>query len=129
MPSRNAGFTLLEVLVAFVIAAISIGVVMRIFSGGLNNLRVADEYSRAVFIAQSKLAAVGVEAPLQLGEQAGEAGRQFHWRVDVRPYDTGRAAQPGGAVLYEVRVDVSWSEGEKARRIELVTLRVGRNGA
>lgn len=125
MPSRSAGFTLLEVLVAFVIAAISIGVVMRVFSGGLNNLRVADEYSRAVFLAQSKLAAVGVETPLQPGEEAGEFGRQFQWRVAVSPYETERVAKPASPNLYEVRVDVSWREGREARRIELVTLRVG----
>lgn len=122
---QSAGFTLLEILVAFVIAAAAIGVTMRVFSGGLETLRVADEYSRAVFLAQSRLAEVGTEIPVRAGELTGESGRQFQWRVSMRPSEWGGVPRPGGQGLYEVLVEVRWNEGQKSRRVELSSLRVG----
>ena len=74
MPSNYRGMTLIEVLVAFVVLSLTMAVTMQIFSGGIRNARLADSYSRAVFLAESKLAAVGIEQPLTLGESNGQVG-------------------------------------------------------
>ncbi len=119
--------TLIEVLVAFVVLSLTMAVIMQIFSGGMRNARLADSYSRAVFLAESKLAAVGVEQPLAPGEGSGQLGSDFGWRVTVGPYDDGGAADrlmlP--VRLYQVRVRVSWSESGRARQVELASLRLG----
>lgn len=81
------GFSLLEVLVAFAILAIALGVIMRIFSMGLRNVTVGEDYTRAILLAQSKLASLGVEEPLQTGEQTGAFDEGYRWRVTVQPYD------------------------------------------
>lgn len=81
------GFSLLEVLVAFAILAITLGVIMRIFSMGLRNVTVGEDYTRAILLAQSKLAALGVEEPLQPGEQTGAFDEGYRWHVMVQPYD------------------------------------------
>lgn len=119
--------TLIEVLVAFVVLSVTMAVIMQIFSGGLRNARLADSYSRALFLAESKLAAVGVERPLLVGEDGGQLGSDMHWRVAVSPYGDGgdaeRLMMP--VRLYEVRATVGWTEDNRERRIELSTLRLG----
>lgn len=119
--------TLIEVLVAFVVLSMTLAVIMQIFSGGLRNANLADGYSRALFLAQSKLDAVGVESPLAAGESGGKQGGTLHWRVAVIPYaDGGDAERLMMQVrLYEVRVLVGWNEDGRERRIELATLRLG----
>lgn len=121
------GFSLLEVLVAFIILSLALGVLMRIFSGGLGNIGAAEHYSRAVAIAESQLAAAGVESPLTEGENSGEMENGYTWRTSVRRYDAG--AQPLEGVvlpvdLYRVEVTVNWDNtATTPRTLRFVTLR------
>ena len=124
---KNRGMTLIEVLVAFVILSLAMGVIMQIFFGGMRNARLADGYSRAVFLAQSKLAAVGVERPLMAGDANGQLGVDMRWRITINPYDDGGAADRllMKQRLYQVQVVVSWSDEGRQRQIALDSLRLG----
>ena len=42
-PNRQRGFSLLEVLVAFAILSVSLGVLLQVFATGLRNAGVADD--------------------------------------------------------------------------------------
>jgi len=121
------GFSLLEVLVAFIVLALALGVLMRIFSGGLGNIGTAEHYSRAVAIAESQLAAVGVESPLAEGESTGGAEPGYTWRTSVQRYDAGAPPlEDAGAPvdLYQVEVAVNWDHtATKPRVLRFVTLR------
>jgi prepilin-type N-terminal cleavage/methylation domain-containing protein len=86
--ASQKGFTLLEVLVAFTLLAVSMGVLMQIFSKGVTGADVADRYAKAAMLAESKLATVGVEEALQEGETTGSFNDDFAWRLSVRPYVT-----------------------------------------
>ncbi len=127
MKHDSRGFSLLEVLVAFVILSLVLGVLMRIFSGALGNIGAAEQYSRAVAIAESKLAAVGVEAPLEEGESAGDAGGGYAWQATVQRFDAGISPVDNtvqGVGLYRVEVVVNWGDDATTpRRLRLVTLR------
>ena len=57
---RQAGFSLLEVLVAFAILALSLGVLLQIFSRAMSTTAVSGSYSRAAAMAEARLAEVGV---------------------------------------------------------------------
>jgi general secretion pathway protein I len=57
---RENGFSLLEILVAFAILALSIGVLLNIFSRGLRTAIVAEEYQQALAIAEAQMARGGV---------------------------------------------------------------------
>ncbi len=119
--------TLIEVLVAFVVLSLTMAVIMQIFSGGMRNARLSESYSRAVFLAESRLSAIGVEHPLAAGEEVGQVGADLLWRVTVSPYDDGgasdRLVMP--VRLYQVRVRVNWSEEGRQRQVELASLRLG----
>lgn len=128
--SEQSGFTILEVLVAFVVAALLLSMILSGFSQGLSNLARVDTRAQAALIAQSRLAEVGVLSPLQPGVYQGveDAGRRYSWRVNVTPLDweyAGRLAVMG-TVLYRVDVQVSWGEGRGANSFELMSLRTFR---
>jgi general secretion pathway protein I len=127
---RCGGFSLIEVLVAFVILALTIGVLMRIFSGGLRNIGAAADYSRAVAIAESTLAAAGIETPLAVGETSGEAAPGYAWRMRIEPAAPADPAEPGATPplqLYRVDVTVSFGDPRRPRSVRLTSLRVARS--
>ena len=136
MPKSSRGFSLLEVLVAFVILSLILGVSMRIFSGGLRNASSVAEYQQAMALAQSKLATIGIETPLRPSESFGEFGSGYRWQVRIRPYwepqmqisgqtlQAGQAAPILPASLMLVEVQVQWGGIEKPRRAILTTLRL-----
>ena len=140
MPKSGRGFSLLEVLVAFVILALILGVTMRIFSGGLRNASNVDEYQKAMLLAQSKLATIGIDTPLKTGQTFGEYESGHRWIVSIRPYwepqmqITGQIPQTGQPALIMpitlmlVEVQVQWGDIEKPRVANLATLRMV-NGA
>lgn len=123
-PGKPDGFTLIEVLVAFTIMALVLGVLLQTFATGLRSLGTAQSYTTAALQARSKLAEIGPVLPLEAGEQAGELADGFAWRARIEPYAPAvPEGVPGGPRLsgYEVEVTVSWSGG---REVSLTTLRL-----
>lgn len=127
MRTHSRGMTLMEVLVAFIVLSLTMAVILRIFSGGMRNSRLTDSYSRAVFLAQSRLAAVGVETPLAPGEENGRVGTNLQWRVSIaRAEDGGEADRLLMPVRqYLVRAQVMWQEDGREKQIELSSVRLG----
>lgn len=118
----------MEVLVAFAVLALVLGVLFRIFSGGLNVAHLTEQYGRATLLAESKLSAVGVEERLREGQSSGtfESTEDYRWQLSVSPYPWG---QPGAidnlsVDPYQVTVEVWWGEQERSRSISLTTLRL-----
>lgn len=119
------GFSLLEVLVAFTILAMLLGALFQVFSGGLRAARAGDSYTRATVIAQSRLAALGVEFPLEEGTSSGNVDDTFHWRVIVRPYvDAELPASPDLPRPFSVDVEIFWEEGGGARSLSVSSMRL-----
>ncbi|WP_295881469.1 prepilin-type N-terminal cleavage/methylation domain-containing protein [uncultured Thiohalocapsa sp.] len=80
------GFSLLEVLVAFAILALSLGVLLQIFQRAMNTTMVSTEYSRIVALAEARLADVGGSIPLEEGIHTGEPENGMDWIVSIQPY-------------------------------------------
>lgn len=127
---RNGGYTLIEVLVAFMILALALTVLLRIFSGGLRNVSVSSDYARAVLVAEAQLATAGVTDALVPGETYGDDGGRFRWTRIVSnyvPYEGyGREALPVPA--YHITVVVEWPHAGSTRQIDLSTIRLARAG-
>ena len=128
---RISGYSLIEVLVAMMVLAMSLTVLFRIFSGGLRNVEVAAEYSRAVIIAETKLAEAGIAADLAPGESFGMEHGRFHWRrtvEDYRPFDS-IDSDSSPIAAYQVTIAIEWEHRGRMREISLSTIRLNRGGA
>jgi general secretion pathway protein I len=130
-PAR--GFSLLEVLVAFVILALVGTALFRLFGASLNNASLADEYSRAALYAESVLAAAAVEAPLRETTTQGRSddGR-YAWATKIESYvapgatpDQARLGQMLPFQPWRLTVVVSWpGDFGTERSIALSTVRL-----
>lgn len=125
------GFTLMEVLVAFTIFAVTFTAVLQILSTSTRNDEVAEQYGLAVSHAESLLARAGIETSLAAGETSGDLGAGMQWRQVVTPYREQAESWPTEDTTvfpYRVEVTISWGEGRRARSLTLSTLRLGEMG-
>jgi len=133
-PSKQQGFSLLEILIAFSILALSLGILLKIFSGGVNNAIVAEDYTIATEIAESLMAKTGTEIPLKDYQSSGDENEKYHWQLTINPYVLGGEGfdpKTLPAQLYKVSVTITWGEGEAGsdeRQIHLTTLKLGAKG-
>lgn len=124
----SKGFSLLEVLVAFVVMGLVVGVILQLFGSSMRGVALSDEYSFAVQVAESRLAAVGNEVPVEEGSVSGEEqGSGYRWEVTMQPVELLEKQEeiPIPSQLYRVEVVVSWKTGEKPREFHLSSLRFG----
>jgi general secretion pathway protein I len=132
-PEQCRGFSLLEVLVAFVIMSLALGVLLKVFSTGLRGAALSDEYGRAAILAESKLASLGVESELVEGTAEGEFDERYRWRTSivevVLDEHTDNVSPPGGGSIQplQLTVEVYWESGARRRSVELSTLRLTRD--
>lgn len=123
---HQPGFSLLEVLVAFAILSISLGVLYQAFSNSLRNVAAVDHYSRAMIIAESRLAEAVSETPIREGTEQGEVDDYYRWEVTVNLYEEAeeKLARNKQFEPYQITVEVSWGERQRQRVYQLSTLRL-----
>lgn len=135
VPARERGFTLLEVLVAFAIAAPALILLLGQGVSSVSTGQTSALYQEAISRAKSRLATLSGEA-LQAGERDGDDGAGFRWRTRVVPLATtrlGNATGPTGggvqgatgATLYDVTVELSWPGHLSTRGLTLSSRRLG----
>ena len=127
---HTAGFTLIEVVVAFVLLGLVLSTGFEVFSEGMTRAAALEERSLALEVAKSRLADAGMEEPLKPAVDQGDSlDRRFHWTSAVTPYDVSPdPAQPiqTAYMLYRVEVKVDWRGGDgKDHSLSLESLRLG----
>lgn len=118
--ARQRGLTLLELLVAFAIMAMSLGLLYRILGGSASSAVQIERTQRAVVLAQSLLA-LRDTVPEGGWQEAGESAG-YQWRIQSAPYPTEYTG-PNIPPLYEVGISIAWSDGDRQRSLDLTTLR------
>ena len=138
MTRRQHGFTLLEVMLAFVVLAVALGLLLGMLSRGLKQVTQSQVESEAALHAQSLLDALGTLEPLQPGVRDGQFERgRYRWRLQVVP--TADPAPPpppeagspapqvvaGAAVpqLFRVVLDIEWGAALPVQKLHFETLR------
>ena len=125
-PDSQRGFALLEVLVAFAIAALALAAV---FGGTLDGLRGSSRAARmeeALAHARSHLAALGRGQAILPGETETDDGGGY--RVRIRATRIGRTSQTGGHALFATRVTILWQEDGRTRSVTLDSQRLAPAG-
>ncbi len=128
--SGQSGFTLLEVLLAFVIFALSFAVVLEILGGSMRSSVKAREYTEAALLGQSLMDLVGTEIPLSAGSLTGEAPGGYRWELVITRYsplfEVDRSlelAELSATALFLVDLDIDWSEPPRTRQVHFATVR------
>jgi general secretion pathway protein I len=111
----------LEVLVAFAIAALALGMLYQIMGNNARQAGGLSQHERAMALAESLLAAYDTVPAQGVDDSAQAAG--FAWRVRSQPYPTPADNNPNAPHLYELQASVQWLDGNAARSFELTTLR------
>jgi len=125
---RDAGFTLMETIVALIIFVACYVLIQQGLSLGWRGVSASQGELAALHVAQAHLAATGVEAPLSEGQQSGN-DNGYDWVVDVRRQNAEAESEsrakthPTG---YWVAVEVSWRDEvtRRQRSLQLKTLKV-----
>ena len=115
----QGGFSLLELLVAFVIMALALGMLYRATGSSARAVGVAERHQKASLVAESVLSmrdSVGPEGWNEVGESGG-----FAWQVSSAPYPS---SNEGANVpkLHEIAIAVRWQDGTSPKNLDLQTL-------
>lgn len=146
-PGRARGFTLIEMIAAFVIFAIAVGALMQILTMSMNNARYSADETRAALWAQTLLDNVGVGERVEAGSSRGEFDRKYRWELEIEQIDpelvVADASEPSGAAvsagaevaaanpafgipqidLFHVLLTVAWGDSGRERSARFSTLR------
>lgn len=125
---RVEGFTLLEVIIAFVIMALIIGATLDTFSTGLRNAALTGNYAEAIVRAESRLAVLDQSELLKSGVESGRFNETYIWRTVVSRVVPDQDADAESTMfwLYDVAVTVSWGQGRDNREVTLQSQRLRR---
>lgn len=125
---RLSGFTLLEVLVALSILAMSFGVLMRGFGDVSRTARMTEDYRRALMVAESQLAFTQHDPGIGTVSYGGIVDDRYRWTLTSSQFEEAMLrGWPSVNSPNLVTVDVSWGDGERSRSISLSTIRLGVN--
>ena len=92
------GFSLIEMIAAFLVFAIAIGVLMSVLAASIRNTRMSSDYTMAALWAQSKLDGVGVVERVEEGQSSGRFDDTFSWSLDVKQVDPHDVEPPPQAL-------------------------------
>lgn len=122
MAVRQKGLSLLELLVAFVIMAIALGMLYKASGASARAVGDVERYQRAVFLIDSLLEARDSLPPNGWNASGQSAG--YDWMVRSQPYSTDASrSSPAVVELHQLSIVVSWLERGQAKQIEVSTLR------
>jgi general secretion pathway protein I len=110
MRRREAGFTLVEVVVAFAIVTVILAALYQAIAGAYRGYARTQLREQTLALLRAQLEAVGTEEPLRPGERTGTYATGVAWRLTVEPTETGsyrgrafrillEALDPGGKSL------------------------------
>jgi general secretion pathway protein I len=118
--ASEAGFTLIEVLVALAILSIAVVASIQAFAQGLRLLKLAGDHQHAMLLADQKMREV---VDPKEGREQGTEGL-LSWERTTRLLETPDLKPADGSDrgrVYEIDVRVAW---EEKRQIEIRTLRM-----
>jgi general secretion pathway protein I len=121
----EAGFTLVEVIVALAILSLGLTVLLGSMSGSLRQTGNAARMAEAGALAQSLLAEVGTDREIKPEESSGQFADGYRWHLKMEPYGGVKEREEWPVEAYQISTEVEWEEGTGRRSYALTTLRLG----
>lgn len=125
LTSEQRGFTLLEVLVAFVLLAMMLGVILNLNSSAMDTTARASDRQLALMLAQSELDKALAERELREGRWRGRfEDERFEWELVVSRFefpDDDSGLDRGAPEPFEIVISVNWGRNQS---LALNTLRL-----
>lgn len=120
---REAGFTLLEILVALAIMSIALVVVFQLFSANMKGITASGEYIHAAMLAQSKMREILDDDKLapKAWSDVTDDGHQID--ASVTKADDKRTENLPVELL-KIDVTVHWMMGSREKTITLETMKL-----
>jgi prepilin-type N-terminal cleavage/methylation domain-containing protein len=123
---HDAGFTLIETLVAFTIGATALGLLYKIHADGATTQVLAGEYLAATELAESLVAELPATETSIGFARNGVASEKYRWSIRAEPRAADNAALDERSAHYQLRevsVEVEWRSRDKERRVALHTVK------
>ena len=134
---KSGGFTLIELMAAFVIFALGFGILLQVLGRALHTTRQSAEYTQAALWAQSLLDVQGIGEPLKEGGSGGQFDDTYGWQLNVTRYQPqavagatqvgnpgALAVAPGQPEIFQLELIVNWGNAYLTHHARFVTLRV-----
>ena len=119
----EAGFTLLEVMVAVAILAMVLVTLLGLKNKSTQNVMLSEHITTATLLAKRKMTEMLVPARTGMvvqkedeGEFPEENFKNYTWKTAIAPVPIDMNVK-----ITEVRVAVLWKEGERQEQVELVS--------
>jgi general secretion pathway protein I len=122
----SAGFTLLEILVAFVILSMVVTVILQLFSANLKTLWMSDDDITATVLADIRMREMLEGTQVKEGTSS-ETKEGYLMDITITEALEKRTKDLSWKVL-EVVMDVSWQKGTKKRSFSLKTYKTVKRG-
>lgn len=122
MLRRKDGFTLLEVLVAFVLLASVVTVIVQLFSSNLKTLSLTEDYLSATIKAETRMREILADDTLTESAWTETTADGYRIDVAVNPAFEGRTKDLPLKML-EIVVAMTWKKGTKSRTLTLRTMK------
>jgi general secretion pathway protein I len=124
---RLGGFSLLEVLVALSILALSYGMILQLLGSSSRNAARASDYRQAIMLAESQLNLAATVRDPAILPRTGQVDDKFAWSIEITR--ASELSMSNAASLYvplQVTVQVSWdADTRNPASITMSTVRIG----
>ncbi len=131
--THERGFTLLEILVAVTILAVSFTAIFHLYGGTLRNIERSERHARAAVVGGEKLEELLAQSPFtpvnEQGTFPGNPDYSFKTTLEEYKEPVGRKDKntPRDAAervaLYRLAVKVEWQDGASAKELVLNTIK------
>lgn len=126
----QAGYTLLEVMVASLIMAITIVALLGNLSTSMHNASRLQARDRAAQLAREKMDELLVLPTLPKRvvlegrfDPATVGNQEMGWRARIMPYEVEQGSGPGSSMLERVELEILWRESGQPRNFLLEAYR------
>jgi general secretion pathway protein I len=119
----ESGFTILEVLIALTVLAMSMAVLLAVFSQGLDRAHASGLRAQARDLAQALLARGEATPPKSLVDSNGQSGA-LSWQVRLAPFGSNEDRDAWQFAPVTLTATVHWQDHGRAQSLSLSTLRL-----